>query len=73
MDKSTVVVVRLPKAMLASIDALARAQFLTRSEALRALLRQRIVHDHENTSSWPPHGPPVASAVARIRRPPHER
>jgi metal-responsive CopG/Arc/MetJ family transcriptional regulator len=39
MDKSTVVVVRLPKPMLEAVDRLARAQYLSRSEAMRALVR----------------------------------
>jgi Arc/MetJ-type ribon-helix-helix transcriptional regulator len=56
MDKSTVVVVRLPKPMLDSIDRLAATQFLTRSEALRALLREQIA-SHGHSSPWPTNGP----------------
>ena len=49
--KSTVIVVRLPKALLEAVDRLARAQYLTRSEAMRALLRERI--GHKITPPWP--------------------
>ena len=40
--KSTVGVVRLPKPLLEPVDRLARAQYLTRSEAMRALMRKQI-------------------------------
>jgi hypothetical protein len=39
MDRSAVVVVRLPRAMLEAVDRLARGQYLSRSETLRALVR----------------------------------
>ena len=42
MDKATVVAVRLPPAMLAAVDRLVRAKYLSRSEAVRALVRSGI-------------------------------
>jgi metal-responsive CopG/Arc/MetJ family transcriptional regulator len=42
MDRSAVVVVRLPRAMLEAVDRLARAQYVSRSEAMRALVRSGV-------------------------------
>jgi ribbon-helix-helix CopG family protein len=39
------IVVRIPQPMLESIDRLAQRQFMTRAEALRAMLRSQLAED----------------------------
>jgi hypothetical protein len=60
MNKSTVVVVRLPRAMLEAVDRLARAQYLSRSEAMRALVRSgfeaSVPPAAADITPWPPGG-----------------
>jgi hypothetical protein len=60
MDRSAVVVVRLPRPLLERVDRLARDQFLSRSEAMRALVRSgfeaSVPPAAADITPWPPGG-----------------
>ena len=66
--QTAVVVLRIPQGMLDAIDRLAQAGFVTRAEAMRALMRRQIVADIPSLAvdgssedrtihpPWPPNG-----------------
>jgi metal-responsive CopG/Arc/MetJ family transcriptional regulator len=52
--KTKLIAVRLPPRLLAFVEQLAREQNVTRSQALRALVEQRLRERQEDIRGWRP-------------------